>query len=391
MEPVVISQKDARKLTIHCQGLNSPYNNSLDVIQKLTYVQIDTISVTERAHNHVVFSRNPAFDPKEFNQLMNDKKIFEYWSHAAAYLPMTDFRYSLFRKESLKKGDKHWFPRDKKVEKYVLDRIKSEGPLQSKDFENPRDKNHEWYSWKPAKIALTHLFMDGSLMISNRQGFQKIFDLTENVLPSDTNTSTPTLNEYCNHLIFNAIKLHGMTTLGEIIYLRKGIKTTVNKLLQQHVKTGEIIIIKTENSDIIYYTTKDLLDGLAKIKPNKQVHILNPFDNMVIQRKRIKEIFDYDYQIECYVPEKKRIFGYYTLPVLYGNDFVGRLDAKADRKTKLFTIKNVWFESEFQANTDFLTKFAEQLNAFSIFCGCDNLKLEGIHPKTMKKELNTFI
>ena len=232
---IEISPKEARKLTIFGQGLSSNENNSLKIIQQLGYVQIDTISVTERAHHHVLFTRNPMYHQNELSELMANKSIFEYWSHAAAYLPIADYRFSLHKKELYKNGDKHWFPRDKKVEKYVLDRIKAEGALQSKDFENPSTKNNQWYEWKPAKIALTNLFMDGSLMIANRKGFQKIFDLPERVLPPDLNLSIPTAEEYHQHIILNAIKAHGLVNLNEIIYLRKGIKQEVKKLLNKMV------------------------------------------------------------------------------------------------------------------------------------------------------------
>ena len=384
---IVISKKEARKLVLQCQGLLSSYSNSLSAIQQLSYVQIDTISVTARAHHHVFYTRNPNYNQQVIIQLMDDKKIFEYWSHAAAYLPIGDYRFSLFKKETYRTGNKHWFPRDEKVEKYVLDRIKAEGPLQSKDFDNPRNKNHEWYEWKPAKIALTNLFMDGSLMIANLKGFQKIFDIAENVLPANTLTTTPTLDEYCKHLIFNAIKAQGLVTLNEIVYLRKGIKTTVSKLLKQLTESKEIATVKVDSIDNIYYSTYPLLESIATIKVGKKVHLLNPFDNLVIQRKRLKELFDFEYLIECYVPEKKRIYGYYTLPILYGDKFVGRLDAKAERKANAFTVKHIWFEPEFKTTADFIKKIDEQLKLFANFCGCANLSIYKTTPSSYKEML----
>lgn len=373
MKPITITQQEARKLALQSQGLLFPFKDSLSVIQQIGYVQIDTISVTERAHHHVFYSRNPNYQQQEIIQLMDDKKVFEYWSHAAAYLPMEDYRFSLFKKETYKDGNKHWFPRDKKVEQYVLDRIKAEGPLQSKDFENPREKNHEWYAWKPAKIALTNLFMDGSLMIANRKGFQKIFDISENVIPNEINTTTPTLDEYCKHLIFNSIKAHGLVTVNEIIYLRKGVKPTVNKLLKQLTENKELIAVTVENNGNTYYSTPQLLESINKIKVEKNVHLLSPFDNLVIQRKRLKELFNFDYLIECYVPEPKRVFGYYTIPILFGDTFVGRLDAKADRKTNTLTVKQIWYEPNFKPTPTFTKKLNEQLLLFANFCGCSQL------------------
>lgn len=370
---IVIYNQEARLLALNQQGLIDKFDTNLEAIEQIGYVQIDTISVTERAHHHVLYSRNKQYQKEHLDALMKEKKVFEYWSHAAAYLPMRDYRFSLYRKAQYQKGDNHWFPRDKKVEKYVLDRIKAEGALQSKDFENPRDKNHEWYAWKPAKIALTNLFMDGSIMISERKGFQKVFDLTENVIPNNINTQTPTLSEFCNHLIFNTISNHGLATVNEICYLRKGIKTEVNKQMKQLLKSGELLLVKITENDETYYTTPSLFNSLNNLTAKKEVHILNPFDNIVIQRKRLKSLFDFDYQIECYVPEKKRVFGYYTLPILYGTEFVGRMDAKADRKTKLFTVKNIWWENDYQAKEALLNKLNKEIKDYASFCGCDEV------------------
>lgn len=372
--PIIISQKEARRLALSCQGLHQGYANSLQAIQQIRYVQIDTISVTERAHNHVLFTRNPAYRPDELIQLMDDKSIFEYWSHAAAYLPMEDYRFSLYRKEQYKNGGKHWFPSDKKVDKYVVDRIRAEGPLQSKDFENPKSKNHDWYTWKPAKISLGNLFIDGTLMIANRKGFQKIFDLTERVLPNSVNTTKPTEKEYCIYLIDAAIKAHGLVSLDEIAYLRKGVKPALKKTLSDLLENNEIIQVNIHGNANSYYTTQSILNLLNhSTKKADKIHILNPFDNLLIQRKRVKELFDFDYIIECYVPEKKRVFGYYTLAVLFGDKFVARFDAKADRKTGVFTIKGIWYEKGTKQTKRFNNAFNKKLNEFALFCGCNTI------------------
>ena len=372
--PIIISQKEARQLALSCQGLHHGYTNSLQVIQQIRYVQIDTISVTERAHNHVLFTRNPAYKPNELIQLMDDKSIFEYWSHAAAYLPIEDYRFSLYIKEQYKNGGKHWFPRDKKVDKYVLDRIRIDGPLQSKDFENPKSNTHDWYTWKPAKISLGNLFIDGTLMIANRKGFQKVFDLTERVLPDTINTAKQTEKEYCTHLIDSAIKAHGLVKLDEIGYLRKGVKPALKKVLVELLENNEIIPVNIHGNANTYYSTQALLNLLNHDeKKMDKIHILNPFDNLLIQRKRVKELFNFDYQIECYVPEKKRAFGYYTLAVLFGDKFVARFDAKADRKTGVFTIKGIWYEKGTKQTKRFHNAFTKKLNEYAFFCGCDSI------------------
>ena len=162
---------------------------TLSAIEHLGYIQIDTISAIERAHHHTLWNRNPRYKPSHLDQLLADKKVFEYWSHAASYLPMRDYRYSLPRKQAIKNGEQnHWYERDERLMKSILQRIDSEGPLMARDFENKGKKSGEWSS-KPAKRALENLFMQGDLMVPyHRVNFQKVYHLTERVLPK---TRTP--------------------------------------------------------------------------------------------------------------------------------------------------------------------------------------------------------
>lgn len=349
-----------------------PTNQS--IIERLSYVQIDTISVTERAHHHVMFSRNENYIQSEINNLVKNQDVFEYWSHAAAYLPMRDYQYSLYKKQQHKKGEKHWHERDKKTEAYVLDRIKSEGALQSKDFEHP--KGNGWFTWKPAKVALNNLFIDGSLMIKERQGFQKVFDIAERILPKHyLDLPVPSIDEYALHLIRTGLQAQGIMTANEMGYLRRGIKLVIAQQLDRLIASNELVCLKIEGLNSLYYADTQLITNfLSNIieTRNKQVHLLSPFDNLVIQRKRLLDLFGFDYQIECYVPAVKRQYGYYTIPILYGDKFVARFDAKADRKSNVFTLNNIWFEQGFKQTKEFTHKLYKELSKFSQFCGCDN-------------------
>ncbi len=378
---LTISKLNAQQLALHSQGLlgvgfGKNKQGVLTAIEHLGYVQIDTLSVVARAHHHTLWSRLPDYKESYLNELLEkDKTIFEYWSHAASYLPMCDYRFSLPRKQLFASGKSHWFEQDKKLNQYVLDRIKAEGPLQSKDFEHKRTSPSNWYEWKPAKKALEQLFMQGDLMVAKRQGFQKVYDITERVLPKNTNTSTPTEQEYAQHLITKAIKAHGLVDEAQMTYLRPKAKKAVNKTLKQLLENNELVEISIENHKNTFYSTKEQLNVLNSIKPSENIHFLSPFDNAVIQRKRLLGLFNYDYQIECYVPEAKRKFGYFCLPILYNNQFVGRFDPKADRKTKTLFIKQLHFENGFKPNAKFNTAFTIKLNEFAAFNGCTKLVL----------------
>jgi uncharacterized protein YcaQ len=198
-----LSIHEARKLVLLSQRLPpaKPVGQAtaatLSAIEHLGYVQIDTISVIQRAHHHTLWNRNPRYEPSQLDQLIAAKQVFEYWSHAAAYLPMRDYRFSLFRKQAIASGDQeHWYERDERLMKSVLKRIADDGPLMAKDFEHTGKKTGEWKR-KPAKKALENLFMQGDLMAPRRVNFHKVYDLTERVVPAGTDTTAPTRPESC--------------------------------------------------------------------------------------------------------------------------------------------------------------------------------------------------
>lgn len=384
----------AKNIVIQAQRFSgsSKGQSALEIIEHLGYVQIDTLAVVSRAHHHTLWSRVTNYQEKDLNILLEkDKTIFEYWSHAASYLPMSDFRYSLIRKRQYQEGKSHWFTQDKKIKKYVYDRIKAEGPLQSKDFEYKRNGPGNWFEWKPAKKALEQLFMEGELMVSKRQGFQKVYDLTEKVLPKKVNTKLPTEKEYAEFLVRKTIQSHGLADSKEIHYLRPALKDAVGLALLRLVKSGELLEVKIEGlGNTKFYTTNEYINSANNNFKEAQLQVLSPFDNAIIQRQRIKRLFDYDYKIECYVPEPKREFGYFCLPVLYKNQFVARLDPKADRASKTFYVKSMHFEESFKRSEKFNIALADKLKTFAHFNGCTHIDFLDVDKK-WKEEIKQFI
>ena len=385
--PLVLSKAEARKLIIDAQLLPHEGLSPLDIIRRLGYVQIDTLAIAERSHHHVFHTRNADYKKPELAEMLKKRQVFEYWSHAASFLPVEDYRYSLIRKQAFSNGKEHWFKQDRKMNEYVLERIKQEGPLQSRDFKNPNHASGAWYSWKPAKVALEQLFMEGKLMVSERINFQKVYDLTERVLPSGIDTSAPTMGEFCEHLIKRTLFAQGVAALSDIAYLRKGLKPQAEEAIKKLIEERQVMPVAIEGVDKMYFALR--IDFSPR--QNRQVHILSPFDNLIIQRKRVQEIFGFDYQLECYVPEKKRKFGYYSLPVLFEDRFVARFDPKADRKTAEFIIKSFWFEPDFVPNDDFISEFVKTLKAFITFCGCKKLKILKSRNNTVLKAIQQLV
>lgn len=375
-----ISLKEARYLALLNQELYHTHlpktkDDLLKIIEQIGYVQIDTISIVERAHHHVLWTRFPGYKKEMLDELIKSKKLFEYWSHAAAYLPMRDYRFSLRRKSVYKERYKDWEKKNRKILNYVYDRVKAEGPLQSRDFEHPPRKSAGWWDWKPAKDALEFLFHTGELMVKERKGFQKVYDLTERVLSRNIDVTPPTEEEYSEHLIMNAINANGFVSEKEITYLRRHNNKTTKSVLNNLLESKQIIPLKIKEVEKEnYYTTEKNLRGLDKILTHDVLHIMSPFDNLVIQRKRLNTLFNFDYTIECYVPAPKRKFGYYVLPIFYKDKFAGRIDAKADRSKNCFRVINLFWEDKFKLTDKFKKQFNKKLSALAKFSGCSEIE-----------------
>ncbi|MFK7806580.1 MAG: winged helix-turn-helix domain-containing protein [Saprospiraceae bacterium] len=323
-------------------------NGTLNVIEHLGYIQIDTISVVERAHHHILKTRIPNYVGAMLENLEQERKIFEYWSHAASYLPMKNYRYSLPFMEKIKAGFGHWRKRDEKWMKWAYDKIKAEGPSRSIDFKKDKSLSYD-HAWggHPINQALRQLFMEGTLMVSGRQSFQKIFDLTERVLPTDVNTTLPSQQEYYKHLILRDLHANGIMRPKEIGHLITIPRKQLDVLIQELIEDKILVNIKLSKADSDdYVAIKRDIEQFEKSRKRKQLKILSPFDNLIIQRKRMQDLFDFDYTLECYVTEAKRKVGYFSLPLLFGTQFVGQIDLKADRKVSVLRVKNLVWEND---------------------------------------------
>jgi len=364
-----LSLKDAQKAILISQGIYKKNQSGNDLeassqaIKSLNYVQIDSISVVERAHHHSIWNRAENYHPSHIEHLLESKQVFEYWSHAASYLPMDQYRYSLPRKNAIKKGEQHWFVKDNKTMSLVLERIKADGPLQAKDFKDTRKTTTGWWDWKPAKKALEQLFMQGDLMVLKRQGFQKVYDLTERVLPENVDTNIPSEDEYYTHLIVSYLTANAIGTPEQMSYLLKGIKKSVKTLCMKMLESGLLITVDVDGQS--YFSLPTINDLLKQKLRYNTVKILSPFDNLLIQRKRIKQLFNYDYQIECYVPADKRKIGYFSLPLLWGRTFAGQMDVKMDRKSGVLNILNLHLQTS--KPEEFIVELKTELNRFLSF------------------------
>ena len=362
------------------RGFGTALNGVEKTLDQIGHVQIDTISVVARAHHHILYNRVNRYDESLLNRLVKARRAFEYWSHAASYLPMRDYRFVLPMMRGVARGEWGWWHHgaNARVRAWVLDRIRAEGPLFARDFENPGNRRSGWWDWKPAKRALEHLFMEGELTCIEREGLQKRYELMERFLPSDVDTREPDIEEHADFLIDTTLRAHGFATARTVNYLRRDakVKATVRHRLADKVRAGDLAQYRDDAGETIY-----ALPGAFDRAPKRfahTVHILSPFDNVVIQRRRADQVFDFDYTIECYVPAAKRIYGYFALPLLYRDRLVGRMDCKAHRSEGLFEIKALFLEHEIPE--PFLGAFASAVVDYAAFTGCREIAVRAVTP-----------
>lgn len=388
---VSISPADARKIIIDSQRLKSRRSfdkgveATLKAIEHLGYIQIDTLSVVPRAHLHTLWNRVESFDPGHIDQLQKDRRVFEHWAHALAILPMKDYRFSIPMMQRIASGETHWYPKNSKQTRNVLKRIREEGPLLAKDFDDKKKSNEMW-ARAPSKLALEQLFIEGELMVPHRINFHKVYDLRERVLPDDVDTQLPTEGELCRHLVSGFLRAQGIAQVNEISYLRKGLGASLRATAQQMEE--EKLVVEVETGGQKYYSTDAALERLSNSQSRSRLRILSPFDNAIIQRKRIENLFDFDYQLECYVPKGKRKYGYFCLPILQGNKFVGRLDAKASRKDGVFHVLHLHIEKPLRNHDSFFAALKNELVKFAAFDACDKLQLHKVSGIQFKPDWN---
>lgn len=389
--PIALSIADARKLTLLSQwppgAAAGAARATLAAIRHLGYVQIDTISVVERAHHHTLWNRARGYRPAHLQQLLADKEIFEYWSHAAAYLPVEDYRFCLPRMRAIAAGQRHWYAPDRKMMKRVLQRIAAEGPLRARDFESGArntSKPPAMWDWKPSKRALEQLFMEGELMVARRDGFSKVYDLTRRVLPHGIDAAVPAEDEYARFLVRRFLRANGLGRAEEIAYLRSGMRAVVEACMQRMARRGDIVPVQARGR--IYYALPDAL-ALLRRRLARKLRILSPFDNLLIQRERMRQLFDFDYRLECYTPAARREFGYFCLPVLWGDRLSARMDCKAERARRRLLVRNLVSEPCLHDKDAFAEALAGELIRFAAFNGCDAIEVGKLSDRAVQQLL----
>ena len=351
-KPYSLSKREARRLWIGAQRLDvaSPFGAGpqavADAVAHLGYVQIDTINVIERCHHHILWTRIPDYRRADLRQAQSvDKSVFEYWTHALAYVPSADFRFFVSDMRLHRREGHKWFASVKPADTRKVMRLLRQGALSIRDIEDDvlTEKEHLWASRKPSKRALQLAFYRGEVTISERNGMLKTYQLMGRHFGWDKPPRAASTGEITAYLLDRALRSHGVVSLDSICHLDAPRKRAVRRLIESRMRRGELVAVALEGAGkqehwIAPEAVERRGEGASGL-----VHILSPFDPLIIQRKRTHLVFDYEHRFEAYVPKEKRRFGYFALPVLVGEDIVAALDLKTDRKKgKLLLQKWNW-------------------------------------------------
>ena len=352
--PDALSLDQARRVALAAQGLAAPPRAApaspatlRATLERLGAIQIDSINVVARSHELVLHARAGAHDRGAFDRLVYRRRAgFEYWGHAASFLPMASFRLCLPRMRRLTKATRGWWVdirrRNQHLYGPVLDRIRAEGPLAASAFRDPDGpRRGSWWDWAPAKHVLEDLFDCGTLLVHDRVNFERRYDLAERVLPPGLDTSEPTEAEAAAELALLAARALGVGTAADLADYYRLPSAQARAALAELVAAGLLQQVAVEGWAKPAY----LLPGTRV--PRRVAHppvLLSPFDSLVWSRERTERLFGFRYRLEVYVPAGKRVHGYYTMPVLAGGRLVARVDPKHDRQAGRLLLRGLHLE-----------------------------------------------
>ncbi|GGD86407.1 hypothetical protein GCM10011390_01290 [Aureimonas endophytica] len=356
LSPYPIPGALARRLWLRAQRLDetAPFGAGPEAVpaavRHLGYVQIDTINVIERSHHHILWSRIPTYRREHLHQAQSiDRSLFEYWTHALAYIPSEDFRFFLPDMRRHRANPQAWFASvtAKDLAK-VMRLVREGGPLTIRDIEDDVlvEKDHAWASRKPSKRALQLAFFTGALTVSARAGMLKTYEATDRHFAWEARPRPATETQILDYWLDRALRAQGLVSLDSICHLAPSRKPAVRARIEARLRRGRLVPVAVEGAGRVeHWATPETLEDTAA--PDAEpVHILSPFDPLIIQRKRLSLFFGYEHRFEAYVPKEKRLFGYFALPILVGDRVAAVFDLKTDRTARRLLIqKATWLET----------------------------------------------
>ena len=403
MTELILSRSGARALHLAAQGLlqarrrKAQKADVLDAIRRMGVLQIDTIHVVARSPYLVLWSRLGDYPQVWLEQHLAEGALFEYWAHEACFLPIEDYR--LMRHRMLDPSAMGWkynvkWLRERRQEvDAILSHVRENGPARSSDFERKDGQAGGWWEWKPEKRSLEVLFTTGQLMIARRHNFQRIYDLAERVLPGWDDGQLPPMAQTQRELALKSVKALGLARAAWVAdyYRTRPPRPDLEALAGE----GALLRARVEGwKDPVYIHPElaDLAQSAAdgSLSPTLTT-ILSPFDPVVWDRRRAVELFDFDYRLECYTPAGKRRYGYFTLPILRRGALAGRVDAKAQRRTGVFEVKNLALEPGVRISDRFVRDVAGAMQRLANWHGCPRIEVARSDPEDFAAILQSVL
>lgn len=372
---LTLSQDAVRGLMIAAQGLRAgpqppaTKDDILAVVRQLHMLQIDSISVVARAPYFVLWSRLGDYNPDWLDELFEEGALFENYAHANCYLPIED--YPLFRAGASRVIDwlkpRKWLDEHPTVRDAVMDHIRANGDTRHTDFKPGDGEKYTWDNPKAEQRALELLVYNFDLMIRKRENFQRVYDLRERVFPDADKLPTVSLDDARDQLVLNTIQAMGVVKIDWIPNYYRFKRSWVTTSLKRLEKHDRVIKVKVEGWDKPAYVHPDHLNMVEAAAngdiPQSKTTLLSPFDPLVWDRAQTLDLFDFDFPIEFYFPANKRKYGYFSLPILYNNRLIGRVDPKANRKTDTFEIKTMHLEPDVEVDDTLIFRVKRVIQA----------------------------
>lgn len=355
-----LSRAEARRIALAAQGFGRPRPSSAgtrqlnSAIARMGTLQIDSVNVFARSHYMPLFSRVGAYDTAALDRLLFARRApyVEYWAHVASFIAAEDWALFRFRMDDMRaryseRADS-WYASNREIVEWVRAELAARGPLRPAEIEHDakQDRRGPWWDWDVVKNALEYLWLFGEVAIAGRRGFERRYGLAEQVIPAEVLAAPVDRDDAVRELVRRAAVAYGVATAADLAdYWRIRDRPRIMAAIADLEAGGELEAVEVKGWTSAGRPARAWVHRDAALPRRVDAAaILTPFDPVVWFRDRAERLFDFEYRIEIYTPAPKRRFGYYSLPVLVGDDLVGRVDLKADRAASTLFVQSAWWE-----------------------------------------------